>query len=150
MVNPTKLTGVVGHAAQAGRGWQRGDQCLAQHRVESPGRDVSERGGHVPSACFRLLFAVRREETVKTLPSVVGPGEWLPKEQWTAHQCLLERDQGFKTLIGVRQTGERDIQPRLVEALEAAACGPAFCAPHWPRPNAPPGSKTMRTSSMCC
>ena len=73
-----------------------------------------------PRVSGRGRFAVRREETVKTLPSVVGPSEWLPKEQWTAHQCLLERDHGFKTLIGVRQTGERDIQPRLVEALEAA------------------------------
>ncbi len=38
--------------------------------------------------------------------------EWLPKEQWTTHQCLLERDEGRKTLIFVRQTGERDIVRR--------------------------------------
>ena len=85
--------------------------------------DAMFRGEHVvfhPRVSGRGRFAVRREESVLTLPPVVGPGEWLPKEMWTAHQCLIERDQGYKTLIGVRQTGTRDIQPRLVQALEAS------------------------------
>lgn len=57
---------------------------------------------------------------ILTLPPVVAPGEWLPKEKWAAHQCLIERDQSRKTLIYVRQTGARDIQPRIAQALEAA------------------------------
>lgn len=84
--------------------------------------DAMFRGEHVvfhPRVSGRGRFAVRREELVKTLPPVVGPGEWLPKELWTAQQCLIECDQGFKILIGVRQTGVRDIQLRLVQALEA-------------------------------
>ena len=84
--------------------------------------DAMFRGENVifhPRISGRGRFAVRREETVKTFLPVVDPGEWLPKEKWLAHQCLIERDQGCKTLIFVRQTGERDIQPRLVQALEA-------------------------------
>lgn len=72
-----------------------------------------------PRVSGRGRFTVRREETVMTLPAVAAPDEWLPKERWLARQCMLERDQGGKTLIGVRQTGERDIQPRLQQALEA-------------------------------
>ena len=40
-----------------------------------------------PRVSGRGRFAVRREETVQTLPPVVAPDEWLPKEQWLAHQC---------------------------------------------------------------
>jgi hypothetical protein len=43
----------------------------------------------------------------------------LPKEIWTADQALAEYRQGRKTLIYVRQTGDRDIQPRLQECLSA-------------------------------
>ena len=50
---------------------------------------------------------------------------------------MIERDQGRKTLICVRQTGERDIQPRLVQALEAAGLARRrVCAPHLRRRNA--------------
>lgn len=105
----------------------RGEQVIFHPRVSGRGR-----------------FTVRREESVLTLPpifttSVVADKstgrpvvvdnatgrvidaepEWLPKEKWAAHQCLLERDEDRKTLIFVRQTGERDIQPRLALALQA-------------------------------
>jgi hypothetical protein len=106
----------------------RGEQVVFHPRVSGRGR-----------------FAVRLEESVLTLPPLFGTSvvvdevmglpvvidnatgrvldaepEWLPKEQWTAHQCLLERDENRKTLIFVRQTGARDIQPRLTLALQMA------------------------------
>ena len=109
-----------------------------------------------PRVSGRGRFAVRREESVLTLPPIFGTSvvadkatgrpvvidnatgrvidvepEWLPKEQWTAHQCLLERDEDRKTLIFVRQTGTRDIQPRLGPgAASWRACGSACCGPH--------------------
>lgn len=98
-----------------------------------------------PRVSGRGRFALRREESVLTLPPIFGTSvvadevtgrpvvidnvtgrvidvepEWLPKEQWTTHQCLLERDEDRKTLIFVRQTGTRDIQPRLTLALQMA------------------------------
>jgi hypothetical protein len=81
----------------------RGEQVVFHPRVSGRGR-----------------FAVRREESVLTLLPAAKPNEWLPKEQWAAQQCLTELHQGRKTLIYVRQTGERDIQPRLAQALEAS------------------------------
>ncbi len=85
-----------------------------------------------PRVSGRGRFAVRREESMLTLPPVFGTSvvadtatgrplvidnatgrvldvepEWLPKEQWATHQCLLERDEDRKTLIFVRQTGAR-------------------------------------------
>jgi hypothetical protein len=81
----------------------RGEQVVFHPRVSGRGR-----------------FAVRRIESVLTLPPVVAADEWLPKEKWAAHQCLIERDMGRKTLVYVRQTGERDVQPRIAQALEAA------------------------------
>ncbi|MEK7716439.1 MAG: hypothetical protein AAB322_01655, partial [Pseudomonadota bacterium] len=46
-------------------------------------------------------------------------GDWLPKEIWTAETCLAEKRAGRRTLVYVKQTGTRDIQPRLQAALEA-------------------------------
>ncbi len=46
-------------------------------------------------------------------------GDWLPKEQWLADTCLAEMKRERKTLVYVKQTGERDIQPRLKAALES-------------------------------
>jgi hypothetical protein len=111
--------------------------------------DAMFRGEQVtfhPRVSGRGRFAVRREESVLTLPPIFGTSvvadettgrpvvidnatgrvidaepEWLPKEQWAAHQCLLERDEDRKTLIFVRQTGTRDTlrEPRLALALQA-------------------------------
>lgn len=46
-------------------------------------------------------------------------GDWLPKEQWAADTCWNERQRGRKTLIYLKQTGKRDIQPRVKAALES-------------------------------
>jgi hypothetical protein len=65
----------------------------------------------------RGRFAVRRRETVLELDPVVGDGELLPKEEWLVKTCQCERSQGRKVLVYIRQTGERDIQPRLADVL---------------------------------
>jgi hypothetical protein len=41
-----------------------------------------------------------------------------PKDLWLAERCLAERREGRKSLVFVRQTGKRDIQPHLVEILK--------------------------------
>jgi hypothetical protein len=52
--------------------------------------------------------------------AVVGEGELLPKERWLVDYCQAEVAVGRKVLVYVRQTGERDIQPRLRNALQEA------------------------------
>ncbi len=58
-------------------------------------------------------------ELVTEFDPVIGEGAWLPKETWTADCALAEYRQGRKTLIYVRQTGERDVQERLKACLES-------------------------------
>jgi len=71
----------------------------------------------------RGKWAVRRRELVRQFGAVLGSEAttpmWLPKEEWTTNTALAEYHQGRKTLVYVRQTGERDIQPRLQECLRA-------------------------------
>jgi len=74
-------------------------------------------------------WAVRRKEHVRSyqpasdaiLDNETGEwlNGWLPKEQWAADTCWNERQCGRKTLIYLKQTGERDIQPRVKAALES-------------------------------
>ncbi|MFP4345919.1 MAG: DUF6573 family protein [Anaerolineales bacterium] len=72
---------------------------------------------------------VIKEETLKTLPAVVSAWEpqqtaaietFLPKEKWLVDYCNAEARAGRKVIVYVRQTGERDIQPRLKAVLEQA------------------------------
>ncbi|MCC7362712.1 MAG: hypothetical protein IT317_24740 [Anaerolineales bacterium] len=65
----------------------------------------------------RGRFAVRQRDTILELDAVVGAGELLPKESWLIRTCQRERAQGRKVLVYIRQTGERDIQPRFTEVL---------------------------------
>ncbi len=60
-------------------------------------------------------YAVRREEEIRHLPAVEMAA---PKDLWLAERCLAERREGRKSLVFVRQTGKRDIQPHLVEVLK--------------------------------
>jgi hypothetical protein len=83
--------------------------------------DAMFRGEHVvfhPRVSGRGRFTVRRTESVATFEPVAAAGEWLPKEEWTARTCLAELQLGRKTLVYVRQAGERDIQERLAECLK--------------------------------
>ncbi len=52
------------------------------------------------------------------LEPVVPEGALLPKEQWLVDYCLTEQEHERKVLVYVRQTGTRDIQPRLLSILE--------------------------------
>lgn len=67
----------------------------------------------------RGRFAVRQREVVRSFEAVAAQADWLPKESWLARQVQAEAAEGRKCLVYVRQTGERDIQPRLRECLEA-------------------------------
>ena len=42
-----------------------------------------------------------------------------PKDLWLAERCLAERRLGRKTLVYLRQTGKRDVQPHVAEVLQA-------------------------------
>jgi hypothetical protein len=62
----------------------------------------------------------RDEETsVGVIPAL--PADRLyPKEQWLVDKCLEEKSRGRRVLLFVRQTGTRDIQPRLRKLLKQA------------------------------
>lgn len=59
-------------------------------------------------------YAQRREEEIMELPAV---DEFSPKDLWLAERCLAERREGRKTLVFVRQTGKRDVQPHVAQVL---------------------------------
>src|SRR5262249_55761903 len=67
----------------------------------------------------RGRFAVRQRETVLELEAVTSETDRLPKENWLVKPCQREHLLGRRVLVYVRQTGERDLQPRLVELLAA-------------------------------
>lgn len=75
----------------------------------------------------RGKFAVRQKERVAEF--VAMDDEVLPKEDWLAKTCAEEIRKGRKTLVYVRQTGTRDIQPRLVEILKSYGLRPAVLRP---------------------
>jgi len=61
-----------------------------------------------------------RKVPLMELPAINPNGhKWLPKENWLADFCKLEKQQGRKVLIYVRQTGTRDIQDRVQMPLQA-------------------------------
>ena len=61
-----------------------------------------------------------RKVPLMELPAINPNGnKWLPKENWLADFCKLEKQQGRKVLIYVRQTGTRDIQDRVMQPLQA-------------------------------
>ena len=59
-------------------------------------------------------YALRQEEEVMELPAVENVS---PKDLWLAERCLAERHEGRKSLVFVRQTGKRDVQPHLAQVL---------------------------------
>ncbi len=85
----------------------------------------------------RGKYAIRQRELVTEFDAVGVPengngldaSELLPKEKWLAEMCRAEHFKGRKTLVYVRQTGERDIQPRLVEILRAHGLRPTILRP---------------------
>ena len=61
-------------------------------------------------------FAVRRPEVVTEAEAI--PERLLPKEAWLVDTCRAQRLAGRRSLVFIRQTGERDIQERLAELLQ--------------------------------
>ena len=62
-----------------------------------------------------------RNVKLMDLPAINPNGHsWLPKENWLASFCKMEKQQGRKVLVYVRQTGTRDIQDRVELPLQAA------------------------------
>ncbi|MEZ4614740.1 MAG: hypothetical protein R2867_04380, partial [Caldilineaceae bacterium] len=78
--------------------------------------------GKVPAGTFKeddiVLWPDTYGEYALHLNPVVAEGTLLPKEQWLVDYCLDEQQQQRKVLVYVRQTGTRDIQPRLQSILE--------------------------------
>jgi len=76
----------------------------------------------VPAGTFKeddiVLWPDFYGEYALHLPPVVPEGALLPKEQWLVDYCLTEQQQQRKVLVYVRQTGTRDIQPRIRSMLE--------------------------------
>jgi hypothetical protein len=81
----------------------------------------------------RGRYALRQRELVQefaaVLPNANGDTPLLPKEAWLTETCRSEHQRGRKTLVYVRQTGERDIQPRLAEMLRAHGLRAAILRP---------------------
>jgi len=75
----------------------------------------------------RGKYAVRRKELVAEFAAI--DAGILPKEEWLAKTCQAEMQRGRKTLVYVRQTGTRDIQPRLAEILKGHGLRPAILRP---------------------
>ena len=67
-----------------------------------------------------LLKRAAQHVLMMTLDPVVRDDQWLPKERWLIDYCREQIEQGRKVLVYVRQTGTRDIQPRIVTALKSA------------------------------
>ncbi len=62
-----------------------------------------------------------RKVPLMELPAINPNGhKWLPKEDWLASFCKVEKQQGRKVLVYVRQTGTRDIQDRVQMPLQSA------------------------------
>ncbi len=77
-----------------------------------------------PNSGFREETVMRKTEEGyeewRVLPAVVDTGELLPKEEALINTIKVELAQGRKTVVYCRQTGTRDIQPRLAEIMNAA------------------------------
>ena len=72
-------------------------------------------------AAEQLLKMIQSDDQPMAMPPVLNhASEVLPKEEWLIGKCLAELKHNRKCLIFVRQTGTRDIQPRLKSLLRTA------------------------------
>jgi SNF2 family DNA or RNA helicase len=97
-----------------------------------PDREVHMPDLSVASERRKLLRKGTERVTLMQLVPTAAPGEWLPKERWLMDYCASEALRGRKVLVYVRQTGTRDIQPRLAEALRSAGLRPKVLRPSVP------------------
>jgi hypothetical protein len=86
----------------------------------------------VASERRKLLRKGGERATLMQLAPTITSNEWLPKEKWLMDYCAGEALRGRKVLVYVRQTGTRDIQPRLAEALRSVGLRPKILRPSVP------------------
>ena len=65
----------------------------------------------------RGKYALRAPELVTSLEAIAD-GFVSPKDRWLVSRCQAERDEGRKSIVFVRQTGGRDIQPHIARVLQ--------------------------------
>lgn len=82
--------------------------------------DAHETDLAIASQRRKLLKKSTDRAQLMQLPAITNAGEWLSKERWLMDYCRDQALQGRRVLIYCRQTGTRDIQPRLAEALKHA------------------------------
>jgi hypothetical protein len=90
-------------------------QLVKLPKFEKPKADVSIVGQR-----RQLLKKDVARAVLMTLPAV-SQERWLPKERWLIDYCQKQIAKGRKVLVYVRQTGTRDIQPRIAGVLKSAA-----------------------------
>ncbi|MBN1935870.1 MAG: hypothetical protein JW934_14465, partial [Anaerolineae bacterium] len=69
-----------------------------------------------PNSAFRDEIITAPDEEMEC-PAQVKEGELLPKEQWLVNTVRAELAQGRKVIVYLRQTGTRDIRPRIQNVL---------------------------------
>ncbi len=103
----------------------RPNSCFRTDEVERLVSTVQQSGSPIDLAIAQQRRKLLRKQAthvqLMSLPPVVGYNEWLPKERWLIDYCQQQIAKGRKVLVYVRQTGTRDIQPRLMEVLRSAA-----------------------------
>ncbi len=71
-----------------------------------------------PNACFREeVVRDRTGEIVASAPSL-GEDQLYPKEEWLVNLACAEKEKGRRLIVFCRQTGTRDITPRLKGLLQ--------------------------------
>jgi hypothetical protein len=88
--------------------------------------DEEEEGRPWVKAKFEMVFekALNRANEILNRQyseeQYTAPSELLPKEEWLVHKVTSEVQAGRSVVVYVRQTGIRDIQPRIRTILEKA------------------------------
>jgi hypothetical protein len=73
-----------------------------------------------PNSAFRDEVMVMADGGEVELPAQIAPEELLPKEEWLVNLVKSELACNRKVIVYPRQTGTRDIRPRLKQILAAA------------------------------
>ena len=108
-------------------GYTDRDDALIIHNLTDTDSDVEEKNPQDQRGLFddpEIDGEASEKEKLKTEPMDLFPvnrlGELLPKEQWLLSAIRNEIAEGRTVLLYVRQTGKRNIQPRLADILNRA------------------------------
>jgi hypothetical protein len=83
-------------------------------------RELLDKHALRPGEWPLLLFAANRDQML------------LPKERWLLETAISQQKRGRKVVVYIRQTGTRDIQPRIQELLEGARLRARILPDHVP------------------